>query len=127
MSKHLPPRRGYAMIMVLLFLVIFLVFLGVVYRRVGGLLRTETIHAIQVQRDQGSIEAMGRATTLLQSGLPPTDPYVCGVTLATPIGPEAYTVTYAKQKNGTWSVHVAPTTLTEYPSPMPDSFLPHTP
>ena len=75
------PRRGYAMLLVFVFLVLFLLFLGLAYTRLSSALRIETARAQQAQRDQGPIPAVGLGLALLQTGLPPSDPYVCAVTI----------------------------------------------
>jgi hypothetical protein len=110
------------MMLVLIFLVVLLTLLGVVFRRMAGLLRTETVHCVQIQRDEGSIHALGRALSLLETGLPPTSPYVCGVTLPTSSGPRAITVKFTQTGTATWTVHAAPTAPGQYPEPMPDTF-----
>ena len=84
MRNAIPVRRGYAMVIVLMFIVLFLAMLGVVCRELAGALRVESLHAIEVQRDEGSIQALARALALLETGLPPTNPYVCGATIDTP-------------------------------------------
>ena len=122
MSTIRTSRRGYAMMMVLVFLVMFLAFLGVAMRRMAGLLRTETVHAIQVQRDQGSIHALARALTLLETGLPPTNPYVCAVTIVTSTGSRSLTVTFTRLDDTTWTVKAAPTEPGDTPVSMPSTF-----
>ncbi len=56
---------------------------------------------------------------LLETGYPPTNPYVCGVTIDTSTGPSAFTVTFVSQGGGNWSVNSAPTAADESPLPMP--------
>ena len=115
-------RRGYAMMLVLVFMVLFLSMLGVAYRHVGAALRIETVHAAQTSRDEGSIQAIARALTLLETGLPPGSPYTCGVTLSTSAGACAITVTFTQESPTNWSVHAAPTKSGESPPPMPSTF-----
>ena len=115
-------RRGYAMMLVLMFIVLFLALLGVVYREVASALRIESLHSLQVRRDEGSVQAMARALALLDSGLPPANPYVCGVTIDTPGGPEALTVTFTTEDGVTWQVQSSPTAAGEAPPPMPGFF-----
>ena len=119
-----PTRHGYAMMLVLVFIVLFLALSAIAYRRTGAALRIESARSLQIQRDEGSIHAVARAVALLETGLPPSDPYVCGVTIDTPTGPRSYTVTLTSEGGDNWSVHSAPTQPTENPQPMPDSFAP---
>lgn len=122
MRKHDSTRRGYALLMVLFFVVLFLALLGVAWRRVGSALRIETVRAMQVQRDESAIHALARALKLLESGVPATSPYVCGVTMNTSTGPRDLTVTFTQEGGVQWAVHVAPTATGESPAPMPSTF-----
>ena len=115
-------RRGYAMVIVPIFIVLFLAMLGVVYREVAGALRIESLHALQVSRDEGSICAMGRGLALLENGLPPTNPYVCCATIDTPAGPQIFTVTFASADGVNWQVSSSPTSGGATSPPMPVFF-----
>ena len=108
--------------MVLIFLVLFLALLGVAWRRVASALRIASVRAVQTQRDEGSIPALALAMHLLETGLPPISPYVCGVTLDTSGGPVRYTVTFTAEGATGWSVHVGVTGAGANPSPMPNTF-----
>jgi hypothetical protein len=116
------PRRGYAMLLVFLFLVLFLLFLGLAYTRLSSALRIETARAQQAQRDQGPIPAVGLGLALLETGLPPSDPYVCAVTITGAGGPTSYTVTFQSEGVNDWSVTAAPTAPNSNPQPMPSTF-----
>ena len=58
-------RSGYAMMLVLVFIVLFLALLGVAYRQTAAALRIESVRSLQIQRDEGSIHALARALALL--------------------------------------------------------------
>jgi hypothetical protein len=116
------PRRGYAMLMALVFIALLLSLYSVAYRDLGAALRIETVRTLQRQRDEGSLQALARGLTLLETGLPPQDPYVCAVTLDTSSGERSFTVTFAWEGDNRWSVHAAPTQPLEYPEPMPVTF-----
>jgi hypothetical protein len=118
------PRRGYALVMVLTFVVLFLAMLGVAYRQTASVLRVETVRAQQAERDEGSVNAVARGLALLETGLPPSDPYVCGVTVNTTTGPRSYTVTFCSVGAANWSIQSAPTQPGELPPPMPSAFFP---
>jgi hypothetical protein len=118
------PRRGYALMLVLVFVVLFLAVLGVAYRQTASVLRVETVRARQAQRDQGGVVAVARGLALLETGLPPSDPYVCAVTVSTSAGPSTYTVTFASEGPGAWSVRATPAGPGDPSPPMPSMFAP---
>ena len=127
MIRSLPRRSGYALVLVLIFVVLFLSLLGVAWRRVASVLRVSSVRAAQVQRDEGSILALARALHLLETGLPPSSPYVCGVTINTSTGPRTFTVTFTSEGETAWSVRSDLAKAGENPPSMPDSFAPAQP
>ncbi len=122
--KPVRPRRAYAMMLVLVFIVLFLSIYSVAYRHATTALRIETAGTLQRERDRGSIVALARGLALLETGLPPLNPYVCGVTIDTPTGARSFTVTYTSAGVGSWSVRSPPTAFGTAPQPMPSSFAP---
>jgi hypothetical protein len=114
------------MMTVVVFLVLFLVLLGLAYRTIGGVLRTATVHAGQVQRDEGCLLATARGLALLETGVPPANPFVCGLSITTSTGPRAVTVTFVREsasgKQQVWSVYATPTKSNPAPQPMPTTF-----
>ena len=122
MRNARPARRGYAMVLVLMFIVLFLALLGVVYRDLSGSLRIESLHALEQRRDEGTIAALARALALLESGLPPANPYACSVTIDTSAGPQAFTVAFASEDGVTWQVQSSPTVAGQTAPPMPAYF-----
>ena len=78
MIGRLPNRRGYALLMVLMFNVLFLMLLGVAWRRVASVIRVATVRTQQTQCDEGSLRVLAGATRLLETGLPPSSPYEHG-------------------------------------------------
>lgn len=115
------------MVLVLVFIALFLCFYSVAHRRLAAALRMETARTLQQRRDEGSLQALARGLALLETGLPPTDPYVCAVTLQTSSGERSFTVTFASEGENLWSVHTAPTEWPDAPEPMPESFFEATP
>ena len=113
------------MALVLMFVVLFLALLGVVYREVAAALRIESLHSIEVRRDEGSVQALAQGVALLESGLPPTNPYACGVTIDTPDGPMTFTVTFSSEDGTTWQVQSSPAAGGQTSLPMPASFGTH--
>src|SRR5439155_17039615 len=120
--RRAPGRRGYAMMLVLVFILLFLSLLGVAFRQASAALRIETGHTQQVQRDEGSVHAVARGVLLLETGLPPSTPYVCAVTIPTSAGPRSFLVTFTSLGSTSWSVRAAPTQAGENPPPMPSTF-----
>jgi hypothetical protein len=117
-----PPRNGYAMVLVLVFIALMLTFYSVAYRRIGAALRAETIRTLQTERNEGCIHAAARGLALLETGLPPSNPYVCGTSVGSPPRDRSFTVTFGSQEEGVWWVHAAPTVWPDEPEPMPASF-----
>ena len=113
------PRRAYAMMLVVLFLTLFSAILGVACCELAAAIRTVSLQAIQSDRDEGSLQAAALAVGLLETGLPPTSPYVCVATIDTPAGPRPVRVTWTLQTGTTWSVSAVPATPDEVLATMP--------
>jgi hypothetical protein len=124
-SKH--RRSGFALMLVLVFIVLFLVMLGVACRRTAMALRIETARSLQVQRDEGSLHALARGVALLETGVPPSDPYACAVVINTSQGSRMFTVTFMSEGGDNWSVNAVPTGDSAIPPDMPSVFLPPEP
>ena len=118
------PRRGYALMLVTITVVLLLLLFGLVHRYTMAALRIETVRTLQQQRDEGTVHAIARGLALLETGLPPSSPYDCEVTILTSAGASPYKVTFTSEGGANWSVQAVPTPLGEDPDPMPDSFLP---
>jgi len=67
-------RRGYALLLVIIFVVLFLAMLGVVWRQTASVLRVETLRAIQARRDQGCLLAAVQGIHYLEQNTTPTSP-----------------------------------------------------
>jgi hypothetical protein len=126
-------RRGYAMVLVTIFVVLFSAFLGVAWRRVASALRVEHLCEVRKQCDAGSIQVLAQAMQVLETRLCQT---AKGVTLAGsdpvslnsplnysvqyPAGGSWYTVTFAcTSTDGTqWNVSVVapPSGSSTYPA-----------
>ena len=113
------PRRGYAMILVLLFLVLFMAVLGVACRELAAVIRTVSVQTVQSDRNQGTLQAAAMAVALLETGLPPTSPYACLAVVNTPTGPQPICVTWTLQAGTTWSISATPASPDEVLAPMP--------
>jgi len=64
-----PNRRGYAIVMVCAFVVLFLGMIGVAWREVAALLRLEKALVIQQRCDEGSVRVLGLAMQVLETRL----------------------------------------------------------
>lgn len=62
-------RRGYALLLVSVFIVIFLAMLGVAWRYVASMLRVEQMIDIQRRGDEGSVAAISIGMQVLESRL----------------------------------------------------------
>jgi hypothetical protein len=120
--KARPPRNGYAMVLVMVFIALLLTFYSVAYRHVAAAVRAEKVRTKQAERDQGCIQAVGRGVTLLETGLPPSNPYICATTIGTPPDDCLFTVTFESEVEGVWSVRAYPTEWPDSPAPMPSTF-----
>jgi hypothetical protein len=121
MTQH-PKRPGYAMTLVLIFVLLFVAILGVGWRRLGSAVRVQSVRVGQVQRDQGSIQALGLGLGLLETGLPPTNPYVCSVSVTTSQGVSSCTVTFTQGSGNVWAVQSLPTVAGTNYQAMPATF-----
>ena len=101
-------RRGYALLAVLVFLALSLIFVGVNQRRLDAVLRVDRARLLADDFSQGPVRATGLALALLETGLPPSNPYDCGVSMTTPTGVRCFAVQFSSSAPGSWSIHVAP-------------------
>ena len=117
-----PARRGYAMVIVLVFIVLFFSLWSVAYRQTAAALRAESVQSNRVRRDEGTTQALARGLALLETGVPPSNPYVRGVTVNTSTGSRRFTVTFTTAGTNTWSVQAVPTAAGTNPATMPSMF-----
>jgi len=75
-------RRGYALLLVLVFNVLFLALLYVAWQHIGAVLQLESAPAGNRERDRGRLPALGCALRLLENDTPPSDDYNCGITIS---------------------------------------------
>jgi hypothetical protein len=121
MSRNATHRRGYALMLVLVFNVFFLMLLGVASRQMASMLRIEAVAAAEHRCDEGSTAALAMALRLLESGLP-SDNYQCWTRITTSEGPRDFTVTFTQVGGDPthWSVRAIHGKNTDIL--MPDSF-----
>ena len=85
-------------------------------------LRIEAARTLQQQRDEGAIHAVAQGLQLLETGLPPTNPYICATVISTSTGNQSFTVTFSSSVANEWTVQAFPTIAGPPPPPMPPGF-----
>jgi Tfp pilus assembly protein PilX len=130
-SRRSQAPRGYALTVVLIFLILLFALWSTVYRSSSSLLRIETNRVLQQTRDQGTMNAMAQAVQLLQYSTPsdPSNPsrtqFTYGVTVTVPsttgsCTSASYTVQFSPvpaQGPYRWQVQVSPGS---YSVPLPN-------
>ena len=84
------------MVLVLVFLALVMAAFSMSQRHIAAALRIETVRTLPSQRDEGGLQALAHGLALLETGSPPSDPYVCAVTMNTSTGPRTFTVTLGR-------------------------------
>jgi hypothetical protein len=120
--KRAIKRPGYAMLLVLVFLIMMTSLLALAYGELASVLHIEMVRTQQIQRDSGSTQAVASALALLETGFPPTSPYTCDVTINTSTGASSFTVIFTSQGGNIWSVNSAPSVSGDGNPPMPTTF-----
>ncbi len=109
---------------VLIFLALTLALVGITQRELATVLRIKRAQTQVELRDEGSVHALAQALQLLETGLPPSDPYLCATDVETSLGTRSYRVTYTSLVADQWTVQAEPTPEDESPPPMPATFAP---
>lgn len=126
-SRHQCERAGYAMLIVLAFVTLFVSVLAIACSQLSSSILTETVRTKHLQRDEGSLHALARGLALLETGYPPSNPYVCGINVDTSLGPRAFTLTFTLDGPNQWTVRAAPTSDLESPPTAPLLFTSQSP
>jgi hypothetical protein len=109
MNRRQSARRGYALMLVIVFLVLFLAMLGIAWRQVASVLRVETVRAVQARRDQGCLLAAIQVMHMLEENSALTSPQE---SIVVPGFEDAFfTVTFEKDTSSPpiWSITARPT------------------
>jgi hypothetical protein len=69
LTKRRRNRHGYALMLVIVFVVLFTAILGVSWRRVASALRVEHVSQVRRQCDAGSLQVLAKAMALLETCL----------------------------------------------------------
>jgi hypothetical protein len=107
---------------VLLFLVFAFATWTIYFRSSASLLRVEQARVERETRDQWTAPAMAQALRLLQTGMPPTDPYSCKLELTQDGVTKYFLLSYERISAARWTVTAAPTTSDEVAVDAPSTF-----
>ena len=69
MNRRSSNRRGYALLLVMLFVVLFSAMLGVAWRRVASAISTEHLSNVRQRCDKGSLQVLSQAMRVLETRL----------------------------------------------------------
>jgi hypothetical protein len=102
-------RRAYALMLVLVFVVLFLAMLGVAWRQMASVLRIEAVRTNQIRRDQGCLLAAIQGIHYLEEHM--VAPPESGSSQVFAIGGRSFTVTFENDAadTDTWNVKAVPT------------------
>ena len=121
-----PSRRGYAMMLVVVFLGLVFSFLSLSCRYFATAVRVQKGRIVSEEsRNEGSILALAAGLALLETGRPSNDTpgsYPYRIPIATSTVNASYTVTFSSADLINWSVEARPTELLENPPDMPETF-----
>ena len=84
-------RRGYALLLVVMFTMIFVMLTGVAWRQMSSVIRNFSVRTNRIQCDQGALQALAHALRRLENGVPPADQYFCYDTIQSPAGQNVMT------------------------------------
>ena len=115
-------RGGYAMLLVLAFIAAVFSIYSLSHRHVVSLIRTEHARSLARERDAGSLKALADACELLETGLPPNDPWTCGTLINTGTVTQLFVVRFETSGSSEWTIDVRPALTGESPPPMPTTF-----
>ena len=86
-----PNRRGYALLLVVMFTMLFVMLTGVAWRQMSSVVRNFSVRTSRIQRDEGALQALAHALRRLENGVPPADDYSCYDTIQVPAGQNVMT------------------------------------
>jgi len=69
LTRRRSNRHGYALMLVIVFVVLFTAILGVAWRRVASALRVEHVAEVRKRCDEGSVQVLAKAMALLETCL----------------------------------------------------------
>lgn len=90
-SRRRRSRRGYTMLMVIVFLLVLLSLLGMAYRQMAATLRLEEARTRQLDVERGGLDLARTGLGMLEGEM--TEDYVDERTYQTSAGPKTYRLT----------------------------------
>jgi hypothetical protein len=84
--RRSPKRRGYALLLVIIFSMMFLTLTGLAWRRMASAIRVFSVRTSRLSQDRGSLQVLAHALQRLEHGVPPTNTYECYDTVQVPLG-----------------------------------------
>lgn len=120
-----PRRRGYAMVAVVAFVLVFLGLWTVAARQISSMLRIEQARAKRIARDAAALparKALAQALAALESGYPPANPYTCLVTVDSTEFAVTYTINPDTEDPTDWLVTASTTVDPGLPALDPGEF-----
>ena len=115
-------RRGYVLPAVLLFLMISFGIWAVFFRSTASVVRIEQARVLRETRTVWDAPAVATGLRLLQTGLPPHDPYSCRVTLTNDSQTKYILLKFEKVAPVRWSITASPTTADDLSPDVPTTF-----
>lgn len=112
--KRRPRRSGHALVGTMGFLTLAMLLWLVTQGQMANSLRTAKAVQERQIAAQGPTRAMAWGLALLETGLPPADPYCCKMT---PAPGEDYVMTIARTTNGEYAIAVRPLDPNDGPLP----------
>ena len=124
-----PRRRGFAMVAVVVFVLVFLGLWTVAARQISSMLRVEQARAKRVGATSPHCprKALAQALAALESGYPPANPYTCLVTVDSTEFAVTYTINPDTEDPTDWLVTASTITDPGLPALDPSQFEPTPP
>ncbi len=115
-------RNGLAMLLVLAVILAVGTTSATAFRYLASSSRTEHFAAANDSFDEGARGVAARALSLLETGHPPSTPYVCITTASVNGETQYFRVTYTSDIFSEWQITVQPTQAGDSSILMPSSF-----
>ncbi len=115
-------RRGHALIGTMIFLVLGMLLWTAAHHKIAGYLRVEKTHETREERSVNPKRAMAWSLALLETGLPPEDPYACRMVPNAETG-KTYVATFTAVDTLKYSISIRPATEDDVALPLaPETF-----
>ena len=113
-------QSGYALVSTMVCLVLMMLLWTAAFSHLGGYLRLEKAVQTREARDDGATRALAWGLSLLETNLPPSNPYSCRVD---PGFGQEFVITYTSAETLRYAVSVRPATNSDSMLPLaPNKF-----